>query len=152
MFQGVNNINMDAKGRMAMPTRLREPLQAHCQGQLVVTVDNYAPCLVIFPLPEWKIAAAEIQAMPSIKPEIRRFKRLVLGFASDLQLDGNGRILLPQPLREHAKLEKKLKLVGLGHKLELWSEELLQSEYEQAVEDAHSGDAIPEEMNGLTAY
>lgn len=137
---------------MAMPTRLREPLHDHCEGQLVVTVDHYSPCLVMYPLPEWQVLAAEIQAMPSIKPPVRRFKRLILGYASEHQLDGNGRILLPQSLREHARLEKKLKLVGLGDKLELWSEDLWKGEYDLAVQDSHSGEDIPEELLKLSKY
>ena len=152
MFRGVHNINMDAKGRMAMPTRLREPLHAHCEGKIVVTIDNRSTCLVLFPLPEWESLAAEIQALPSIKPTVRRFQRLILGYASDLELDGNGRILLPQSLREHARLEKKVKLVGLGNKLELWSEDLWMGECDLALQDALAEDDIPDELMSLTTF
>jgi MraZ protein len=143
---------MDAKGRMAMPTRLREPLHAQCEGKIVVTIDNRSSCLVMFPLPEWEVLAAEIQALPSIKPAVRRFQRLILGYATDLELDGNGRILLPPSLREHARLEKKVKLVGLGNKLELWSEELWMGECDLALKDALSEEDIPDELMSLTTF
>ncbi|GAB5453320.1 MAG: division/cell wall cluster transcriptional repressor MraZ [Halioglobus sp.] len=150
MFHGVHNINMDAKGRMAMPTRLREPLQALCEGRIVVTIDTQTNCLVIYPYPEWEIIAAKIEALPDMQPITRRFKRLKLGYASELELDGNGRVLLPPPLREYAKLEKKLMLAGIGNKLELWSEDLWQGECEQALQDSLAGEELPDELRTLT--
>ena len=150
MFHGVHNINMDAKGRMAMPSRLREPLHDFCQGRIVLTIDTQSPCLVMYPYPEWERISAEIQALPDLRPTVKRFKRLKLGYASDLELDGNGRILLPPPLREYARLEKKLMLAGLGNKLELWSENLWMGECDQALQDSLAGEELPEELLSLT--
>jgi MraZ protein len=150
VFRGVQHINMDAKGRFAMPSRQREPLLSQCEGQMVVTIDTQSACLVLYPLPEWDRIEAQIKSLPTLKPAVKRFQRLVLGYATDLQLDGNGRVLLPQPLRDHAQLDKKLVLVGQGDKLELWSESLWMAETEQALADA-SGDAeLPEELMSLT--
>lgn len=150
MFHGVQSINMDAKGRMAMPTRLREPLQEHSDGRIVVTIDTQSTCLVIYPRPEWELIAAKIEALPDLQPVTRRFKRLKLGYASDIELDGSGRALLPAPLREYARLEKKLMLAGLGNKLELWSEDLWQGECDQALKDSLAGEELPEELLSLT--
>ncbi|MAT94721.1 MAG: cell division/cell wall cluster transcriptional repressor MraZ [Halioglobus sp.] len=149
MFRGVQHINMDAKGRLAMPARQREPLVSACEGRIVITIDTRSPCLVVYPLPEWERIEQDIQALPELKPAVKRFQRLVLGYASDLELDGNGRVLLPQSLREYARLEKKLVLVGLGNKLELWAEDLWLGEREQALHDSAAEDELPEEMMSL---
>ena len=150
MFRGVQHINMDAKGRLAMPARQREPLLTQCEGQMVVTIDTQSNCLVIYPLPEWEGIEREIQNLPALKPAVKRFQRLMLGYATDLELDGNGRMLLPQSLREYAQLEKKLVLVGQGNKLEIWSEALWLAEREQALKDSGPEAELPEELMSLT--
>ena len=141
---------MDAKGRLAMPARQREPLLSLCQGQIVVTIDTQSKCLVIYPLPEWERIEQDIQGLPALNPAVKRFQRLMLGYASDLELDGNGRMLLPQSLREYAQLEKKLVLVGQGNKLEIWSEALWLAEREQALEDSGPEAELPAELMSLT--
>ncbi len=150
MFRGVQHINMDAKGRLAMPARQREPLLSLCQGQIVVTIDTQSKCLVIYPLPEWERIEQDIQGLPALNPAVKRFQRLMLGYASDIELDGNGRMLLPQSLREYAQLEKKLVLVGQGNKLEIWSEALWLAEREQALEDSGPEAELPAELMSLT--
>ena len=150
VFRGVQHINMDAKGRLAMPARQREPLVAQSAGQIVVTIDTQSPCLVIYPVPEWERIEKDIQNLPTLKPAVKRFQRLMLGYATDLELDGNGRLLLPQPLRDHAQLEKKLVLVGQGNKLELWSEALWLAERDQALRDSGPEAELPDELMSLT--
>ncbi len=150
MFRGVQHINMDAKGRLAMPARQREPLLTQCNGQIVVTIDTQSACLVIYPLPEWERIEKEVQALPSLKPAVKRFQRLLLGYATDLELDSSGRMLLPAPLREHAQLDKKLVLVGQGNKLELWSEALWLAEREQALLESGPNAELPDELTLLT--
>jgi MraZ protein len=141
---------MDAKGRLAMPARQREPLLAECAGQVVLTIDTQTSCLVIYPLPEWERIEADIQKLPALNPAIKRFQRLMLGYATDLELDGNGRMLLPAPLREYAHLEKKLVLVGQGNKLELWSEALWMAERDQALSESGPEAELPDELLSLT--
>jgi MraZ protein len=141
---------MDAKGRLAMPARQREPLLSECGGQIVATIDTQSRCLFVYPLPEWERIEREIQALPTLKPAVKRFQRLVIGYATDLELDGNGRVLLPAPLREYANLEKKLVLVGQGNKLELWAEELWLAERDQALEDSGPEAELPDELMSLT--
>lgn len=150
MFRGVQHINMDAKGRLAMPARQREPLAELCGGKVVVTIDTQATCLVIYPLPEWERFEGEVQALPAMKPAIRRFQRLTLGYATDLDLDANGRMLLPQSLREYAQLDKKLVVVGQGNKLELWSEALWFAERDQALLESGNDAELPDELMSLT--
>jgi MraZ protein len=150
MFRGVQHLNMDAKGRLAMPARQREPLLSECGGRVVVTIDTQSTCLAIYPLPEWERIERDIQNLPALKPAVKRFQRLMLGYATDLELDGSGRMLLPPPLREYARLDKKLVLVGQGNKLELWSEPLWVAEREQALLDSGAEAELPEELMSLT--
>ncbi|MGD2007245.1 MAG: division/cell wall cluster transcriptional repressor MraZ [Cellvibrionales bacterium] len=149
MFRGVQHINMDAKGRLAIPARQREGLLEQCGGRVVITIDTQSTCLTLYPLPEWERIEAEIQALPALKPAVKRFQRLMLGYAADIELDGNGRVLMPQSLREYAHLEKKVVLVGQGNKLELWAEDRWVAEREAALlADADS--TLPDELMSLT--
>jgi MraZ protein len=140
---------MDAKGRLAIPARQREPLLEQCGGEIVVTIDTQSPCLTIYPLPAWEDIEKKLQSLPSLNPHVKRFQRLTLGYATDIQLDANGRMLLPPSLREYAKMEKKLVLVGQGNKLELWSEEQWIEERDRALEDVGSDLPLPDELLSL---
>ena len=133
-----------------MPARQREPLLSKCNGELVATIDTQSRCLFIYPLPEWEKIEREIQELPALNPAVKRFQRLVIGYATDLELDSSGRMLLPAPLRDYAQLEKKLVLVGQGKKLELWAEELWMAEREQALADSGPEAELPEELMSLT--
>ena len=147
MCRGVQHINLDAKGRLSVPARQRESLLDISAGSVVVTIDTQSSCLVMYPLREWERVERDVQDLPTLNPAVRRFQRLVLGYASDLDLDSNGRILLPGALREYANLEKRVVLVGQGNKLELWSESLWEAECEAALA-ANSGD-LPAELMEL---
>jgi MraZ protein len=119
MFRGVTNLTLDAKGRIAVPTRYRERLQAQCQGQLVVTVDA-DHCLLIYPLPAWEEVEAKLARLPTLQPRSRQLQRLLLGHATEVELDSAGRLLLPPPLREFAALDREVVLIGQANKFELW--------------------------------
>ena len=121
-FRGINNISVDAKGRMAMPARYRERLLDGCGGRLVVTVDR-DHCLLVYPLPEWEIIESKLIALPSLNKQARLLQRLLIGHATELEMDGQGRILLPTTLRDFAGLKKKAVLIGQGKKLEIWDED-----------------------------
>lgn len=149
MFRGVNPINLDAKGRMALPARYRESVQSHCEGRMVVTIDTEDRCLLLYPQPEWDEIQARIDALPSFNKAVRRIQRLLTGHATDLELDANGRMLLPAPLREYAGLDKKVVLLGQGNKFEIWSEALwnrTRDEYLQADEE----EEIPQALQSLS--
>lgn len=149
MFRGVNNVNLDAKGRLAIPTRYRELLANHCNGEMVVTIDTEEKCLLIYPRPEWEDIQRKVEALPSFNVAARRVQRLLIGHATDIPMDGSARILLTPPLREYAQLEKKAVLLGQGNKLELWSEEIWVSRRDAWLED-QSGLDIPEELQTLS--
>src|ERR1700687_5102225 len=121
MFRGSNNLTLDAKGRMVMPTRYRERLQERCGGRLVVTVDK-DQCLLIYPLPDWEEVERKLMRLPSLNAQARQLQRLMVGNATDLELDGHGRILLPPNLREFGHLTRDAMLIGQGVRFELWDE------------------------------
>ncbi|MEM1144271.1 MAG: division/cell wall cluster transcriptional repressor MraZ [Pseudomonadota bacterium] len=149
-FRGVQHISMDAKGRLAIPARFRDALAADAQGQVVVTIDSESSCLAIYPLPEWEHIEQLIQAQPSQDPDVKRFKRLILGYATDIQIDASGRMLLPPSLRELGQLGKKLVLVGQVNKLELWSEDKWVAQRDNTLEQLSiQGSQVPEQMMGL---
>lgn len=122
LFRGVNSLNLDAKGRMAMPSRYRDALLSQCEGQLVVTVDRDR-CLLVYPQPEWELIERKLVSLPNLDIQARRLQRLLIGYAAECTMDGNGRILLPSSLREFAALEKRVVLIGQGNKFELWNEQ-----------------------------
>lgn len=123
MFRGINSATLDSKGRMALPARFREVLQLGCEGKTVVTIDMREQCLLLYPLPEWEIVQRKLEALDNVGARARLLQRLLIGHATDLELDAQGRILLPAMLREFGALEKKLVLVGQANKIEIWSAE-----------------------------
>ncbi len=150
MFRGVSPINVDAKGRMAMPAKYRERLQELCEGRLVLTVD-FDKCLMLFPEGEWDQLERKLVRLPSLNPRARRLQRLLLGYASECELDGNGRILLPAVLRQYAGLDKRIVLVGQGNKFEIWNEEVWNGNRDEwLAAEAAGEDALPEEMENLS--
>ena len=99
MYRGINAINVDEKGRIALPTRYRDDLFT-----VVVTIDTEEKCLLMYPLEDWEEIEAKIEALPSFNQAARRVQRLLIGHATELSLDNNGRIVLPQLLRDYAGL------------------------------------------------
>ena len=148
-FRGVSNLSLDAKGRIVLPARYRERLVEICQGQLIVTIDTDQPCLLIYPLPEWETIEAKIEALPSFNPTTRRIQRLLIGHATEIEVDANGRMLLSNPLREYARLGKKVVLIGQGKKFELWDETLWSERMESWLADGGSDD-MPSALAELT--
>ena len=121
MFRGANKLTLDVKGRMVMPTRYRERLNERCGGKLVVTVDK-DQCLLIYPMPDWEEIERKLMALPTLNPQARRLQRLMVGHATDLELDSHGRLLLPPNLREFGALTRDAMLIGQGLRFELWDE------------------------------
>ncbi len=126
MFFGETAINLDAKGRMAVPTRYREPLREVCQNRLVLTYSAFdSGCLWLYPEPEWGRVRDEVMALSTFNPGHRSLQRRLVGSATQLEPDGNGRLLLPSTLRQVAGLEKKIVLMGMGARFEIWNDNVL---------------------------
>ena len=148
-FRGVSNLSLDAKGRVVLPARYRERLSEICASQLIVTIDTDQPCLLIYPLPEWERIEEKIEALPSFNPNTRRIQRLLIGHATEVEVTAAGRMLLPPPLRDYARLDKKVVLIGQGKKFELW-DETLWSERMESWLDGEVGDEMPTALAELT--
>lgn len=123
MFRGISNLNIDSKGRIAIPTKYRDEINSEHDGELVVTVDHGEKCLVLYPMAKWLDTEQALMGLPNLSDAVRDMKRLIQGHASDVVMDGQGRIMLGISLREYAVLDKKLIMIGLGDKFELWDEE-----------------------------
>lgn len=149
MFRGINTVNLDAKGRLAMPARYREQLSDSCGGCLVVTIDTNHRCLLLYPLPEWEQIERQIESLSSFDPMSQRVKHLLIGHANDLDMDGSGRILLPQELRLYAGLEKQICLIGQGKKLEIWSQEAWGQQRDQWLSESTQEGELPEKLRSL---
>lgn len=152
MFRGINGINIDAKGRIVMPTRYRERLQLDSKSSVVLTIDTEERCLLLYPLPEWEEIEKKLSSLPSFNPAARRIQRLLVGHATDVEMDGQGRILLPPLLREYAGLNKRAVLVGQGKKFELWDESHWDERRNDWLqEESNSSDsALPEEVKSIS--
>ncbi|OCG29592.1 cell division/cell wall cluster transcriptional repressor MraZ [Gilliamella sp. Fer1-1] len=118
MFSGAISINLDNKGRLAIPTRYRESLSK----SMVCTIGLYHPCLTLYSMSEWQTIEQQLATLSTIVEAERRIKRLLLGYATECMMDNSGRILLPSTLRAYAKLERNTMLVGQSNKFEIWDE------------------------------
>ena len=119
MFQGANQVNLDAKGRMAVPARVREPLTQGGTVKLVLTAHPEG-CLLLYPEPAWEPIRARVMAFPSLDRQLNLWKRLLIGFAQECEPDGAGRLLIPPELRDFARITRQVMFVGQGTHFEIW--------------------------------
>jgi MraZ protein len=146
MFRGGTPISLDNKGRLAVPAKYREGLMSFCAGRLVITADP-SRCLLVYPQPVWEPLEQKLNSLSSFNPQIRSLQRLLVGNASDVEMDGAGRILLPPLLRQFAGLSKDVVLVGQGAKFELWDDEKWNLQMDNALAFK---DGIPPELDGFS--
>jgi len=130
-FHGATVITLDAKGRVAIPTRHRAALLASAAA-LVLTAHPDG-CVLIYPAEEWEPVRARVESFPSFDPKASWWKRLLLGFEEHVEPDGSGRILLPPALRLHAQLEREAMMVGQGRYFELWDSGVWSAKRDQAL-------------------
>lgn len=114
---------MDAKGRIGLPTRYHERVLAECEGRFVATVDIRENCLALYPLNEWEAIEARLDQLPSSQPAYAMLKRRLIGYATEINIDATGRLLLSPELRAFAGLEKAVVLAGQGKKCEIWNKQ-----------------------------
>lgn len=150
LFRGVNSLNLDAKGRFAIPTKYRGRLKDRCASQLVITVDPNDHCLLIYPIPEWQEIERKLMRLPSFNKAARRLQRLLVGHAAEVDMDGQGRVLLPPPLREFAQMNKHAVLIGQGNKFELWDEERWNEQRESWLEESDLEHDLPADLETLS--
>lgn len=146
MFGGVTVLNLDSKGRLAIPAKHRDALLEQCEGRLKITVDQ-SGCLLLYPLPAWLPVAEKLANLPSFNPKARAVQRLILGHAEDVEFDTAGRILVSPTLRQFAGLDKAVVLAGMGNKFEVWDEGRWNGEMEAAL--AMSPDDVAAQLDGF---
>ena len=122
MFRGINSVNMDAKGRLVLPARHRETILSNGTGHLVTTIDTREKCLLLYPRTEWELVQERLIKLSNINNSARLLQRLLIGHATDVEMDASGRVLVAPMLREFAGLTKKLVLLGQGNKIEIWGD------------------------------
>lgn len=150
MLRGVHSLALDAKGRIAVPSRYRASLEAAANNQLVVTIDTESKCLLLYPLPEWEVIQEKISALSSFNKAARRIQRLLIGYATDVDVDASGRLLISGPLRDYAELDKKVVLLGQGNKFELWSETVWEAQRDEYISAAGSEETMTEELEQIS--
>lgn len=141
MFYGESTVAIDDKGRLAIPTSYREQLSALCANRLVVTYNPFErECLWLFPLPEWERTRDQVMQLSSFNAAHRDLQRKLVGAAARVELDGNGRIVLPHTARQVAALQKQGVLLGIGAKFELWSESAQRARLELPIDEKDISD------------
>lgn len=148
MYFGETAINLDAKGRLAIPTRYRELIQEQCAGRLVLTYSAFdSGALWLYPDQEWARVRDEVMKLSTFKPSHRALQRRLVGSATPLEPDGTGRIQLPLTLRDVAGLEKRVVFLGMGSRFEIWNENTLGQK--RVEEEISLNEQASAEMEGL---
>ncbi|MCM8812233.1 MAG: division/cell wall cluster transcriptional repressor MraZ [Candidatus Omnitrophica bacterium] len=130
MFYGEHEHTIDRKGRLIIPSRFREAMKEHFVEHLVVT-RGLDKCLFLFPEDEWKAQENRFRSLSFTKQEARQFNRFYFSGAAELSFDKQGRILIPQYLKDYAGIKRDVTLVGVSNRIEVWDKEAWQKFYEQ---------------------
>jgi MraZ protein len=148
VYFGETAINLDAKGRFAIPTRYRELIDEQCGGELVLTYSAFdSGALWLSPREHWESMRDQVLALGNFEPAHRGLQRRLVGSATPVEPDGTGRIQLPATLRQVAGLEKHIVLLGMGTKFEIWNETTLNKKRQE--EETNLADTASEEMRNL---
>lgn len=139
MFRGLSTVSIDAKGRLAVPARFRDQLARLDGATLILTVNPWDRCLWLYPLPEWDAIEAKLSTLSDFDKSSRRTKQIMRGYATDCRCDAQGRVLLPQELREIATLERQAVMLGQDNKLEIWNAESWRAERDDWFDDVAGG-------------
>jgi MraZ protein len=141
VFQGASALTLDAKGRMSIPSRYRDALQTQAEGRVTIT-KHPDGCLLLFPRPEWEIFRDKVDKLPM---NATWWKRIFLGNAMDVEMDGAGRVLVSPELRTAGGLEKEVTLLGMGRHFELWDAQTY-----AAKEQAAMAEGMPDALKNFT--
>lgn len=136
MFFGETAINLDAKGRLAIPIRYRDTLAEQCGNRMVLTYSAFdSGSLWLQSEETWERVRDDVMALPNFNARHRSLQRRLVGSATAVEPDGNGRILVPPSLRQVAGLEKRVIMLGMGNRFEIWDEDTLNAKREEEIEN-----------------
>lgn len=138
MFRGDLSLSLDPKGRLAIPTRYRDGIQELCGGALMATISLSERCLTVYPEPEWRRIEQDVKRLPAMDLQAEIISRMLIGHASECDMDSHGRILIPPTLREFAGLDRRVRMVGRIDKFELWDEDHWAARRSELLEQAGS--------------
>ena len=145
MFRGFSAVSIDDKGRMAIPVRFRERLTAVADGCLVQTLNPLDRSIWLYSLPDWELIETKLAELSDFDKQSRRAKQMMRGYANDCQLDTQGRILIPQELRDYAQLHKQAVILGQGNKFEIWNQSSWEQQRDQWLSQVDKEDGEPSE-------
>jgi len=151
MFRGLSTINVDAKGRLAIPARYREALALLGSPELVLTLNPWDRALWLYPLAEWELIETKLSALSDFDKQSRRTKQIMRGYAADCICDSHGRVLLPQELRAIAGIDGQVALLGQGNKFEIWNGDLWNAERDRWLNDVGNSTGDPSSALGSLA-
>jgi len=141
MFLGEYQHSLDSKGRIIVPSKFRDEL-----GSSFIATKGLDNCLFLYPMDEWRTIEEKLRSLPFTRADVRSFARFFFSGASELEIDKQGRILLPSNLRDYAMIEKEMVIIGVGSRVEIWAHEKW-AEYNQAAESSY--ELIAENLVGL---
>lgn len=141
MFMGEYHHNIDNKGRLIVPSKLRDDL-----GEMFIITRGLDRCLFGYPLSEWSVIEDKLKALPLTKKDARAFTRFFFSGATESEIDKQGRINIPAPLLDYAQLQKECVILGVSNRIEIWSKQIWE-EYFQESEDSFA--EIAENMIGF---
>lgn len=144
MFRGRFEHNLDLKGRVSVPSKFREILSTNFDERLIIT--NFDECLWAYPYAEWQVIENKVAALPQFKPEVKALQRVFVSAATECPLDGQGRILIPQTLRDYAGIARDLVFVGMTKRIEIWAKGRWEKIFEKSQSDL---DAMMEKLAEL---
>jgi MraZ protein len=147
MFQGSTALTLDAKGRLAIPTKHRELMNGQSQGKLVLT-GHPDGCLLLYQSPTFDEVRSRLMAVSDTNSRVASWKRVIVGMAENIEADAQCRMLITPELRKYAGMEKQLMMVGQGNRFEVWSESAWNQQLEQI--RAQSGQTMPQAMESFT--
>ncbi len=151
MFKGFSTISIDDKGRLAIPARHRDQLSTEESSALVLTLNPWDRCLWLYPSSEWEVIEDKLQGLSDFDRESRRTKQIILGYATDCSLDGQGRVLLPNELRKFALLDKRVAFLGQGNKFEIWDDDIWSAQRDEWLDGVNNRDGSgPTVLNTLS--
>lgn len=127
MFRGRYEHTMTNTGRVSVPSKFREVCRDK-YGEESFVITNFDKCLVAYPLNEWNEIEKKVSELPQFRQDVVSFLRYLMGGAVDCNVDGQGRVLIPQSLRNHAKIDKEVVMIGMLKKFEIWAKEIWEQE------------------------